>query len=45
MKVSSQLYVPAALPPGKEPLVIIGLEAGWVELLISSTEFKAENVT
>jgi len=28
MKVSGQLHAPAALPPGKEPLVSIGQEAG-----------------
>jgi hypothetical protein len=29
MGVSGQFYAPAALPPGKEPLVLIGYEAGW----------------
>jgi len=29
MEVSGQLHAPAALPPGKEPLVPIGYEAGW----------------
>jgi hypothetical protein len=29
MEVSGQLHAPAALPPGKEPLVSIGYEAGW----------------
>jgi hypothetical protein len=29
MEVSGQLHAPAALPPGKEPLVPIGQEAGW----------------
>jgi hypothetical protein len=29
MEVSGQLHSPAALPPGKEPLVPIGYEAGW----------------
>jgi hypothetical protein len=29
MKVSGQLHNPTALPPGKEPLVPIGYEAGW----------------
>jgi hypothetical protein len=28
MEVSGQLHAPAALPPGKEPLVPIGQEAG-----------------
>jgi len=28
MEVSGQLYAPAALPPGKEPLVHIRQEAG-----------------
>jgi hypothetical protein len=28
MEVSGQLHVPAALPPGKEPLVTIEQEAG-----------------
>jgi hypothetical protein len=27
--VSGQLHAPAALPPGKETLVLIGQEAGW----------------
>jgi hypothetical protein len=30
MEVSGQLHAPAALPPGKEPLVPIGWGAGWV---------------
>jgi hypothetical protein len=30
MEVSGQLHAAAALPPGKEPLVTIGYEAGWV---------------
>jgi hypothetical protein len=30
MEVSGQVHIPAALPPGKEPLVPIGQEAGWV---------------
>jgi hypothetical protein len=29
MEVSGQLHAPAALPPGKEPLVPIWWEAGW----------------
>jgi hypothetical protein len=29
MEVSGQLHAPAALPPGKGPLVPIGQEAGW----------------
>jgi hypothetical protein len=29
MEVGGQLHVPAALPPGKEPLVPIGEEAVW----------------
>jgi len=29
MEVSGQLHAPAALPPGKEPSVPIGYEAGW----------------
>jgi hypothetical protein len=29
MDVTDQLHVPAALPPGKEPLVPIGQKAGW----------------
>jgi hypothetical protein len=31
MGVSGQLHAPAALPPGKEPLVPIGYEAGWAQ--------------
>jgi hypothetical protein len=30
MEVSGQLHAPAALPPGKEPLVPIEQEARWV---------------
>jgi hypothetical protein len=29
LEVSGQLHAPAALSPGKEPPVPIGLEAGW----------------
>jgi len=29
MEVSGQLHAPAALPPGKEPLVPVEYEAGW----------------
>jgi hypothetical protein len=29
VKVSGQLHAPAALPPGKEPLVPFGQEAWW----------------
>jgi hypothetical protein len=29
LEVSGQLHAPAALPPGKEPPVPIGLETGW----------------
>jgi hypothetical protein len=29
MEVGDQLHAPAALPPGKDPLVPIGWEAGW----------------
>jgi hypothetical protein len=29
MDVSGQLHDPAALPPGKDPLVPTGQEAGW----------------
>jgi hypothetical protein len=29
MEVSCQFHAPAALPPGKEPPVPIGYEAGW----------------
>jgi hypothetical protein len=29
MEMSGQLHSPAALSPGKEPLVPIGEEAGW----------------
>jgi hypothetical protein len=31
MEVSGQIHAPAALPPGKEPLVPIGI-GGWVGL-------------
>jgi hypothetical protein len=33
MEVSGQLHAPAALPPGKEPFVPIGYEAGWPQSL------------
>jgi len=29
MEMSGQLHTPAALPPGKEPLVSAGQEVGW----------------
>jgi len=29
MEVSGQLHASASLPPGKEPFVPIGQEAGW----------------
>jgi hypothetical protein len=29
MEVSGQFHAPAALPPGKQPPVSIGQEAGW----------------
>jgi hypothetical protein len=29
MQVNGQIHFPAALPPGKEPLVSIAYEAGW----------------
>jgi hypothetical protein len=29
MEVSGQLHVPAALSPGKEPLLALGEETGW----------------
>jgi hypothetical protein len=31
MEVSGQLHAPAALPPGKEPLVPTVQEAGWAQ--------------
>jgi hypothetical protein len=31
MEVSGQLHALAALPPGKEPLLPIGWEAGWAQ--------------
>jgi hypothetical protein len=33
MEVSGQLHSPAALSPGKEPLVPTGWEAGWAQSL------------
>jgi hypothetical protein len=30
MEVSGQLHASAALPPGKESLVPVGYEVGWV---------------
>jgi hypothetical protein len=35
MEVSGQLYAPAALAPGKEPLVPIGQEAKWAPDLLT----------
>jgi hypothetical protein len=35
MEVSGQLHAPAALPPGKEPLVTTRQEAGWALELVS----------
>jgi hypothetical protein len=32
MEVNGQLHGPAALPPGKEPLVPIGQESGWAPI-------------
>jgi hypothetical protein len=29
MELSGQLHAPAALPPGKEPVIRIGYEVGW----------------
>jgi hypothetical protein len=29
MEVSGELHAPAALPPGKEPPVPVGYDAGW----------------
>jgi hypothetical protein len=42
MEVSGQLHEPAALPPGKEPLVPIGWEAGWAPEPVS-TEGEEKN--
>jgi hypothetical protein len=33
MQVSGQLHAPTSLPPGKEPLLPIGQEDGWVHTL------------
>jgi hypothetical protein len=30
MEMSGQFHAPAALPPGKEPRIHVGYEAGWV---------------
>jgi len=30
MEVNGQLHTPAALPPGKGPLLAIEYEAGWI---------------
>jgi hypothetical protein len=32
MEVNGQLHAPAALPPGKEPLVHIGYKARWTQI-------------
>jgi hypothetical protein len=32
MEASGQLQAPAALPPGEEPLVHLGQEAGWAPI-------------
>jgi hypothetical protein len=34
MEVSGQVHAPAAFPPGKEPLVSIGLESEWAPELV-----------
>jgi hypothetical protein len=34
MEMSGQLHAPAALLPGKEPLVLIGWEAAWAAVLV-----------
>jgi hypothetical protein len=53
-EVSGQLHAPAALPPGKEPQVLIGSEAGsapepfwtrrWREKFCCDTQGIGENV-
>jgi len=49
MEVSGQLHAPAALPPGKEPLVPIAQGAGWapepVWKRLSGEKFLAPTVT
>jgi hypothetical protein len=39
---SVQLHVPVALPPGKEPPVFIGQEAGWAPEPVWTT-WRREN--
>jgi len=41
MEVNGQLHDPAALPPGKEPLVPTGWEAGWAPEPVC-TRWRAE---
>jgi hypothetical protein len=36
-EVSGQLHAPASLPPGKEPPVHIGKEAGWTSEPVLTT--------
>jgi len=44
MYVSGQLHSPAAVPPGKEPLVLIGCDTGWApEPVWSGRGGKEEN--
>jgi hypothetical protein len=38
MEVSGQLHAPAALPPGKEPLVPIGEEGNYWSIIRGSSE-------
>jgi hypothetical protein len=42
LEVTGQLHAPAALPPGKEPPVTIGKEAGWAPEPVWTT-WRREN--
>jgi hypothetical protein len=45
MEVSDQLHAPAASPPGKEPLVPTGKEAGWASEPVWTTQDINRSIT
>jgi hypothetical protein len=42
LEMSGQLHASAALPPQKEPTVLIGYEAGWIQEPVWTT-WRKEN--
>jgi hypothetical protein len=44
VEVSGQLHALATLPPGKEPLVPIGWEAGWLPELVWTLQGREKSV-